>query len=261
MRISIVTPVLNGAGTIARVMESLLAQKADFEHIVMDGGSRDKTEEIVRSYMGRYDIKWFQKRDRSLYEGVWNGMSQARGDILCYLNADDQYLPWTLATVNAVFEKRPDIEWITGIPVVYSEVRGTAEIPPIVPIFPQAWIRRGWFSPGCMGALQQESMFWRRSLWERSRPEDILLKFRLAADFNLWRRFAESAELHTVNSVLASFSISEGQVSWVRRDEYLKECGLEPGSVRRPHWARVAFRLACTLGQFKVLRVPDVEKR
>jgi len=188
-------------------------------------------------------------------------MCQAKGDILCYLNADDQYLPWTLATVNAIFERFPEVEWITGIPVIYSEDRGTAETPPILPIFPQAWIRRGWYSPGCMGGLQQESMFWRRSLWERSRPEDILLKYRLAADFNLWRRFSETAELHTVNSILASFSISKGQVSWVQRDEYFRECGLQPGSQKRPNWARIAFRLACILGQFKVLRVPDVENR
>ena len=115
-RISVVTPVLNGARTIARLMESMQIQKANFEHIVMDGGSRDETETIVRSYEGRYNLKWHQKRDRSLYEGVWNGMSKATGDILCYLNADDQYLPWTLATVRAIFERYPEVEWITGIP-------------------------------------------------------------------------------------------------------------------------------------------------
>ena len=42
-RISVVTPVLNGARTIARLMESMQIQKANFEHIVMDGGSRDET--------------------------------------------------------------------------------------------------------------------------------------------------------------------------------------------------------------------------
>ena len=260
-RISVVTPVLNGARTIARLMESMQIQKANFEHIVMDGGSRDETETIVRSYEGRYNLKWHQKRDRSLYEGVWNGMSKATGDILCYLNADDQYLPWTLATVRAIFERYPEVEWITGIPNTYSETLGTAETPPLIPHYPRKWIRRGWFTIGCMGNLMQECMFWRRSLWERSRPDDILLKYRLAADFHLWKRFAESAELRTVNSILSSFTVCENQLSWIRREEYLKECGLKPGFKVRPVWARLLFLASCNLMQRKVLFVPSVHER
>ena len=250
--------MLNGAKTIARTLESLAIQRADFEHIVMDAGSKDSTREIVESYQGRYSVKWYQQKDRCLPEGVWNGMQHAQGDILCYLNADDQYLPWTLATVQSIFATYPEVEWITGIPNLYSEKLGIAELSPVIPIFPRRWIQRGWFSPGCMGAIQQESVFWRRSLWSRSRPEEILLKYQDAGDFNLWRRFAESASLRTVNAVLAAFTVSAGQLSWVRREHYLKECGLAPHQTNRPAWARVAFRMACVLGQGRVLRVPGI---
>ncbi len=261
MLISVVTPVLNGARTIARTLDSIAVQKGDFEHIVMDAGSKDATESIVRSYMGRHPLQWHSKTDRCLPEGVWNGMQHTRGDILCYINADDQYLPWTLATVRAVFEKYPEVEWITGVPNLYSEDTGVSELAPVIPIYPRNWIRRGWFSTGCMGCLQQESMFWRRSLWERSRPEEILLKYQDAGDFNLWRRFAETAELRTINAVLAAFTVSSGQLSWVRREKYLKESGLKPNQTTRPRWARIALRLACILGQGRVLRVPAVDRR
>ena len=261
MLISVVTPVLNGARTIARTLDSIAAQKGEFEHIVMDAGSKDATESIVQTYLGRYPVQWHQKKDRSLYEGVWNGMQHARGDVLCYINADDQYLPWTLATVRAVFERNPDVEWITGVPGLLNESTGVGQLTPVIPIFPRSWIRRGWYSPGGMGGLQQESMFWRRSLWERSNPSEILLKYRLAADFNLWRRFAEHAELRTVNSLLASFTVSDGQLSWKQRDEYLRECGLRPDQNRRRTWMRLASRMACIAGQFRVLQVPWNDNR
>ena len=75
-KISIVTPVLNGAKTIERTLQSLSVQRADFEHIVMDGGSKDDTEVIVRSYENKYPVQWHSQPDKSIYEGVWNGMQR-----------------------------------------------------------------------------------------------------------------------------------------------------------------------------------------
>jgi glycosyltransferase involved in cell wall biosynthesis len=126
MLISLVTPVLNGAATIERTLKSVCVQQGDFEHIVVDGGSTDATPEIVEQYQRIYPVRLVRKPDRSLYEGVWNGMQGARGDVLAYLNADDIYLPWTFGTVRSVMKYRPEVQWLTGIPSWYFENTGAS---------------------------------------------------------------------------------------------------------------------------------------
>jgi hypothetical protein len=76
-----------------------------------------------------------------------------------------------------------------------------------------------------MGYLQQESLFWRRGLYERAEGAEVLKSHKYAADYHLWRRFACFTELHTVRSVLASFSVREGQLSRIKETQYLSETG------------------------------------
>jgi len=87
--ISIITSVLNGAGLIERLLDSLAAQSArDFEHIVMDGGSTDGTVEILsaRSTGIRH---WESSPDRGIYH-AWNrALQHASGRWCCFLGADD----------------------------------------------------------------------------------------------------------------------------------------------------------------------------
>ena len=237
MLISVVTPVLNGAKTIERTLSSLSKQRAKFEHIVMDGGSTDSTEEIVQRYAGSYSLRYFRQTDKSVFEGLWNGIEKTSGDIIGNIFADDFYLPCTLATVAAVFENNPDVQWITGIPSLQCEESGVVTTYPYAPIYLQKWIRRGFYAPNRLEPLQHESIFWRRSLWENNREaaHQILLKYRFAAEFHMWRLFAQQAELRTVAAAFACFSVSPNQISRKNRDKYLEECGFgasKPWSAR-----------------------------
>lgn len=229
MLISVVTPVLNGAKTVERTLKSLAVQQAQFEHVVMDGGSKDDTEAIVRRYEGVYPVRFEQQADRSVFEGMWNGMERAKGDVMGTIFADDFYLPWTLANVSRIFEAHPEVQWITGIPSWYFEETGLQFTGTFAPVYLRSRIAAGWQSSRRFGFLQQESIFWRRSLWERERPEveRILKSYRYAADFHLWRIFARHAELRTVSSVLACFTISNNQISGKFRSKYLEECGIQ----------------------------------
>jgi glycosyltransferase involved in cell wall biosynthesis len=228
MLISVVTPVLNGEKTIERTLRSLASQRADYEHIVMDGGSRDSTAAIVRRYESVYPVKWFSKPDRSVFEGLWNGLERINGDIIGNIFADDFYLPCTLATVKTVFEQHPEIDWITGIPSWHFEDTGVSATMPYAPVYIQKWIRAGYYAPTRLNPLQHESIFWRRSLWEKEKGNvrELMLKYRFAAEFHMWRRFATHTPLRTVCSNFACFSISAEQVSVKNRQKYLEECGL-----------------------------------
>lgn len=255
MLLSIVTPVLNGAKTIERTLRSVAAQRGEIEHIVMDGGSTDGTAEIVERYQSIYPVRVVRQLDRSLYEGVWNGMQLARGDVLAYLNADDIYLPWTLATVAAVMKARKDVSWVTGLPSWMQDESGIAMTSPFAPVYLRGLIRGGWYREGSLGFLQQESMFWRRSLWEVASPRDLLMQYRLAGDFHLWRRFADFAELHTVAAALACFVMSRTQRSHTGRELYLRECGIIAQPQQRRRLFGILHRVISLMQSRRVLRV------
>ena len=87
--------------------------------------------------------------------------------------------------------------------------------------YPRDYIRNGWFRESLAGYLQQESMFWRRSLWQK--VSGLNLDYKYAADFDLWTRFAQHASLYSVAIPLALFRKHPQQKSAVGRDKYKSE--------------------------------------
>jgi len=110
-------------------------QQADFEHIIQDGGSADGTAELVARYACRYDLRFHQERDSGMYEGVLRGMARARGDILAWLGADDFYMPWTLSTVEHMFARYPEVDWIIGLPALGYQNNRIVKVVPLAPVY------------------------------------------------------------------------------------------------------------------------------
>ena len=203
-RISVVSACFNAAPLVDETLRSVTSQGySGLEYIFVDGASTDDTLAIAQRYSGSI-THLISEPDAGQYHGIQKGLALATGDVMAWLNGDDVYLPWTLALVGQLFAQFPDVSWIIGTPSfmndasVCTRVSGNSGS-----AYPQQYIRNGWFRDGLAGYLQQESMFWRRSLWDRAGGLD--LKLGLAADFDLWRRFAEHAELVSVNVPLALF--------------------------------------------------------
>lgn len=94
MKISIVTTTYNSGSTLRDTMLSVLAQNyADFEHIIVDGASKDNTISIIREleplYKGR--LKWISEQDKGIYDAMNKGINMASGDVVGLLNSDDFY--------------------------------------------------------------------------------------------------------------------------------------------------------------------------
>lgn len=245
--ISIITPVYKGEAHIGSTLESISKQKANFEHLVMDAASPDNTCAIVQSYTSRYNVRVISEKDEGHYDAVQKGFARTKGDILGWINAGDLYMPWTLSVVEKLFELHPEVEWITGVPAFFFDQTNLFRIDASVPVYSQYAIRKGWHNGGTFPPIQQESSFWRRSLWDRSRGAEI---FRgqgkgkgYAADYLLWRRFAEHARLRTACTVLAAFTISPGQITDRFRDAYAQECGLKQYQKMPNPYTRSLFRL------------------
>lgn len=257
MPISIVTPVYNGLPQIRRSLDSLARQSVPFEHLVMDACSPDGTAAVAGEYRSKYNLTVISEPDEGFYDAIAKGFARSRGDVMAWLNAGDVYLPYTLSLVEWVFATHPEVDWITGIPAYCDEARDAVCTEPLVPVYSQGAIRRGWHNGCRLPFLQQESMFWRRSLWERAGGDELLRgKGRgknYACDYHLWRRFARHARLRTVCGVLAAFATTKGQISEKFRKQYYLECGVAnpPAYSSRPAyyaWALYSFlRLPATI--------------
>ena len=113
MKISIVTPVRNGKRFIRQTVESVLNQQGEFEleYIVCDGQSTDGTLEILAEYP---ECTVISRKDGGPFHAINYGMDLASGDIGAWLNADDIYLPGTLAKVARCFQEHPEPAGSTG---------------------------------------------------------------------------------------------------------------------------------------------------
>ena len=111
-KFTIVTASFNSSATIRETLASVAQQDfTDYEHWVIDGGSKDNTIEIVKSFP---HVKWISEKDRGHYEAMNKGIQRASGELLLMLNADDCLTPGVLGKVAAAFEKHPEWEAAFG---------------------------------------------------------------------------------------------------------------------------------------------------
>jgi glycosyltransferase involved in cell wall biosynthesis len=91
MRVSIVTVCFNSAATIEDTIQSVCDQEYDdLEHIIVDGGSTDGTQDVIRRHNGRIK-KFISEPDRGIYDAMNKGLALAAGEVVAFLNADDVY--------------------------------------------------------------------------------------------------------------------------------------------------------------------------
>lgn len=168
---SIVTPCLNDLDLLKRCVQSVSRQDdAALEHWVQDGGSTDGTPAWLAS---RTDLGFVSEPDQGLYDALNRGFHRARGDIMGWLNADEQYVPHALQSVQRAFEARPEIDIVFGDYIV-TDTQGEAlaarrEIP----------FRRWTVVNGAMG-VQSCALFFRKCAWEACGPFDI--SYRICGD-------------------------------------------------------------------------------
>lgn len=94
MKISIITATYNSGATLRDTINSVLSQNyTDWQHIIVDGGSKDNTVDIIKemepAYRGR--LKWISEKDKGLYDAMNKGIAMADGDVIGILNSDDFY--------------------------------------------------------------------------------------------------------------------------------------------------------------------------
>lgn len=224
--ISIITPTFNSEEYLEDCIKSIIAQTyVNYEHIIVDGGSTDNTIKIIKKYENQYPVCWISEKDNGMYDAIAKGFKMAKGDIFCWLNSDDMYMPWTLETVNRVMNRKvgeEKVQWCVGRDSRFTHDGINYIVSNRVRVFPRRLIEKGWMNGVKLGCLQQESSFWTRELYESVGGIDV--NYKLAGDFHLWKKFAKKEKLYSLNSVLAGFRIHTGQKSGDVK-AYLAETG------------------------------------
>jgi glycosyltransferase involved in cell wall biosynthesis len=236
MKISVVTPCFNGAAFLEPCMRSILDQNyPDLEYIVVDGGSTDGSVDMIRKYADRLAY-WVSEPDNGHYDAVNKGFARATGDILFWLNSDDMLMPKSLDIVVQVFEKFPDVSWITGTPANW-DADGRMIVAGGGPIYSRDYLSRGEHDSRILQGVQQESTFWRRSLWEKIGGR-INTEWSLAGDFELWTRMGRHSDLVAVATVLSGNRMHPAQRSARQHTEYFRQVSAICAGLPGRKWIR-----------------------
>ena len=188
LTITVITVCFNSAATIADTLRSVAEQNhAAVEHIVVDGGSKDGTLEIIAGTPNRI-ARLVSEPDRGIYDAMNKGLAMATGDVVGFLNSDDVYADAeTLSEIVRVFAD-PEVE------ACYGDVLFVAADDP-------ACVVRYWRAGSCRpGRLAQGWMPPHPTFYVRRRAYDehggFDISYQLQADFEMAIRLVE---IHKLN--------------------------------------------------------------
>lgn len=112
-KITVITPVKNGAATLEKAIKSLLTQNyPNLEYIVIDGASTDGTLDIIKKYEKNIDY-WQSSNDGGSVIAHIEGIKKANGEIIAFLNSDDFYEPGIFEKVAETFVQNPEIDLVS----------------------------------------------------------------------------------------------------------------------------------------------------
>ena len=199
-KVSIITPSYNQGHYIEATIRSVLAQDyPNIEYIVIDGGSKDDSVEIIRRYAERMTY-WVSEKDKGHADALNKGFGRATGEILAWLNSDDIYHPGVVSEAVAYLKEHPQVG------MVYADANLTDQQGAVIGKFAarqtsyQAMLRGSVHIP-------QATTFWRADVWRQVGPLDLSLFF--SFDYDLWVKIAKVSEIKYLPRLWADFRMHD----------------------------------------------------
>lgn len=207
--VSIVTPTYNRSDLIGDTIRSVVAQTyQNWEMLIVDNGSTDDTRRVVESFPDARIRYFFQQGTGSPVGPRNRGFAEARGDIICFLDSDDLWLPDKLARQVPCFKNHPklgllfaDCFLVNGRGEVYGR-HWDASRPARGRIL--AALLRHNFIPALTVAIP------RHVLEEVGNLDET---YRIAHDLDLYLKIAARYDIDYVNAPLAKLSMHDAGLS------------------------------------------------
>lgn len=195
-RISVVTPSFNQGEFIEQTVRSVLLQGyPDLEYIIVDGGSTDESVAVIEKY-ARHLSFWVSRRDRGQSHAINEGFRRATGEVMCWLNSDDFYMPGALRVVAETLARGSG-----SVALVGHTLRFNSDGQPPIKLEGRydglQRLLRFWEGY----QMHQPSVFWRREVFEEvgylDEAQHVIL------DFDYWVRIARRFDFVNVDHILS----------------------------------------------------------
>ena len=189
MKISIITVCYNSGKTIEDTFKSVQSQSyKDIEYIVIDGGSKDNTLELINQYKEIIDYTVSEK-DNGLYDAMNKGIEKATGDVIGFLNSDDLFCDdMAVEKVMNVFNENSKIDSVYA-DIYYVDQNNTDKIVRKWITGKQKTFKKGWHPA-------HPTLYIKKKVYNQY--GGFNLKFKLASDFEIMLRFIEKYKISTI---------------------------------------------------------------
>ncbi len=208
-KVSIVTPSFNQGCFLEASIQSVLAQDyPNLEYILVDGGSKDESQEIIQKYRTHF-AWWVSEKDRGHADALNKGFAHASGEILAWLNSDDLYQPGAVTQAVEALRGDPQLGMVYGDANLIDDRSRTIG---------QFASRQTDYRRLLRGSVHipQATTFFRADLWREVGPLDLSLFF--SFDYDLWVKLAKVSQIRYVPRLWADFRIHEKGKTLVNDD-------------------------------------------
>lgn len=194
---SIITAVRNGAATLQKTIDSVARQTCrDLEYIVMDGGSTDGTQDILRG-AGESISSWASAPDHGIYDAFNRAVTSAKGTWIAFLGADDTYYPDALEQYRDFILKknRPELEYISSRVELVRHNR-------IIRTIGAAWswpVFSKYMTVAHVGSMHHISLFQKYGLFD--------ISYKICGDYELLLRAGRQLRAEFLNRVTVKMAV------------------------------------------------------
>ena len=217
--VAIVTPSYNQVRFLGATIDSVLSQDYPklFYH-VQDGASDDGSLSVLKSYGDK--VSWHSEPDNGQADAINLGFKDAESEIMAYINSDDILLPGSLAYVVNFFHSRPDVDVVYGHRI-FIDSDGSEIGRAILPAYSEKALLYAGYIP-------QETMFWRRRVWDKIGAMDTKFQYALDWEFQLRaqaagfkfaraRRFFACFRVHDRQKTTSNYDIGRSEMNALRQ--------------------------------------------
>jgi len=211
-KISVITPSFNQGIYIEDTIKSIISQEyPNVEYMVIDGGSEDESVNIIRKYESKINY-WISEKDTGQSEAINKGLRLATGDIITWINSDDQLMPGALTRAANHFTKHPEMAVIHGKTILFKEndvgeERGDVEGLP--------------FKYLAGMAFSQPSSFFKREALKNAGWLDQSLHYGM--DYDFFVRLYLQGDFLFVNEMFSKYRLHNESKTMIAQENFAKE--------------------------------------